>query len=145
MLSTRLQRFFFPAVGAIYFVGGAAALVNATFAWHSGTTGSPLFYLFFSAMYLSLSYLCFTHEWWLLPLAGLTLLSNIGMWGYRLYAVHTVPVWMGAVVLVLNALVLWFLFSVRARLADTPTGRFAAAVTLLAGAAAFYMVIKYYL
>jgi hypothetical protein len=144
MVSTRTQRYLFQIMGALYVVGGAAALVNATFAWHSGTTGSPLFYLAFGAMYFALSYLFFTRQRSLIPVVGLILLSNLALWGYRSWAIHALA-WMGLVAIVINALVLWYLLSVRADLADAQQGRSVAIVAVATGAIAYYMVISSYL
>lgn len=98
-------------------------------------------FLLFGGMYLTFSYLFFARQRWILPLAALNLLVNLGLWGQRSYAAHSVS-WTAVIIIGLNALLVWYLYSMRAQLKDSVPGRMVAALALLCGAAALYLVIN---
>lgn len=133
------MRLLFNALGALYAVAGAAAVIDSILASRHAIAGGETLYLAFALMYLSFAYLFFSRGWWLLPLSGLNLIINAALWGSR--ALGGTTSWLGILVLALNAALLYYLYRTRRKLADTRAGRAAAGVAVICGGIGLYLVL----
>lgn len=123
-------------LGAAFVLLGGFSLYNAFISWKLNEQGVGMLTLY-GVLYLLLAYLLVTRQRWLVYLVGLNAAANLCVWSYRAYAGHMIPT-AGVIIVLCNAALFAYLWSMRRGLSDTMTGRVAAA-----GVFALWLVVLF--
>lgn len=137
---TTRQKIVFVTLGVVYVLFAIFAFVNVYAFWKLAGA-SPLSYLLYGCLYAALAALFFGRQRWLLQFFAVNLLANAGLFIFRTYAAHTLS-WFGVLVVALNALLAWYLYTARKGLRDSWAGRLMVAAAFVLWAGTIYAVIN---
>ncbi|MEK7109224.1 MAG: hypothetical protein AAB919_02200 [Patescibacteria group bacterium] len=137
---SKRQKIVLNILGIGYTLFAIFALVNVYSLWKL-TGASPLSYLLYALLYAALAALFFNRQRWLLAFFSINLLANAGLFIFRTYTGQGV-LWIGVVIVALNALLVWYLYAIRRNLRDGTMGRLTAAAAFVLWAGTIYAVIN---
>lgn len=138
--SSKRQEIILNSLGVVYALFAVFAFVNVyTFVHLSGS--APLSYSLYGVLYAAIAFLFFSKERWLLQFFAANLLANLTLFAMRTYAAHGTSL-LPVVIVGLNALLVWYLYSSYRSLRDSMTGRIAAGLTFLLWSMTIYAVIN---
>ncbi len=124
--------------GVVLLILGAIAFLNAYITWHLSSVvlySAPAYGL----LYMVAAYMFFTRQYWLIYVFAFNLSANLLLVGYHYYLVQELKVsWV--VMLICNALLLWYLYTLRKGLRDSWQGRAALALAFILWLGTMYTI-----
>ena len=137
---SKRQKIVLNVLGVGYTLFAIFALVNVYTLWKlSGA--SPLSYLLYGLLYAILAAMFFGRQRWLLAFFAVNLFANAWLFVSRSYAAQAISP-LAVVIVGLNALLVWYLYSIRHALRDSLTARIVAASAFVLWVGTIYAVIN---